>query len=116
MRSKISDSTVREFLRRLHLERIDFLRADVSGNQYRIIRSQAKPLTDGQGRPADDAADISGGLNLVIAHPEPGDAITLAWLPGGLKVEVLSVMRPHRITHRTVTRFRPLLRGRIEKH
>src|SRR6185369_17031377 len=58
----------------IHVDRIEFLRADIAGHQRRIVWSNSKPFHDRSDRQAPDSLEIHDGLDLAITQPESGDA------------------------------------------
>jgi hypothetical protein len=100
----------------LHFERKYFLSADVSGEQRRVIRREPKPIADHSCSPTPHLADIRDGFNLVVARPKPDNAVALVRMRELFKIDVLSVMRPHRKSYVAVARFCPTLRGGVEEH
>jgi hypothetical protein len=100
----------------LHFERIYFPSADVAREQRRVIGGEPEPLPPTAGRHATNLADFRDILDLAIADAEADDSVRLARCRSALEVEIFSIMRPHRVTHLTIARFRPLLCGGVEEH
>src|SRR5580658_9286908 len=100
----------------LHFERIYFSSADVAREQRRVIGGEPEPLPPTAGRIATNLADFRDILDLAIAHAEADDSVRLVRCRRVPEVEIFSIMRPHRVTHLTIARFRPLLCRGVEEH
>ena len=61
-------------LRPVYFERIDFLGADITGKQGRVVRSKSKPSRKRSGGQASDILYVDYVLNLSIAQPKTDDA------------------------------------------
>ena len=90
----LSDSEDPGVLRPVYFERIDFLGADITGKQERVVRSKSKPSpkrSDGQ---ASEILFVDYVLNLAIAQPKTDDAAMkfVCSIVGVLKIDISSVV------------------------
>ena len=90
----LSDSEDPGVLRPVYFERIDFLGADITGKQERVVRSKSKPSpkrSDGQ---ASEILFVDYVLNLAIAQPKTDDAAMkfVCSIVGVLKIDIPSVV------------------------